>query len=176
MCIRDSRNPEVTREEMDRHLREFLGVDQVIWLAEGYDGDETAGHIDEIACFAAPGVVLTCSTDDEDDPNFRIFQDNLARLRSASDAQGRTLEVIELPTPRRRERADGRRITLSYANCYIANGGVIVPDLESEQDDRAFRIFREVFPDRKVVQVPAQDIVVGGGGIHCITQQQPATD
>ena len=174
-CLLDpNRNPDVTREEMDRHLHEFLGVDQVIWLAKGYEGDETAGHIDEIAFFAAPRVVVTCVTDDENDPNHPIFQDNLARLRSATDARGRSLEVIELPTPRRKEHADGRRITMSYANCYIANGGVIMPDFEDDQDDRAFRMFRELFPDRKVVQVPAQDIVVGGGGIHCITQQQPS--
>ncbi len=174
-CLLDpNRNPDVTRQEMDRHLGEFLGVEKVIWLAEGYDGDETAGHIDEIACFARPGVVLACSTDDENDRNFRIFQDNLARLRAATDARGRALEVIELPTPRRRDRPDGRRMTLSYANCYIANGGVILPDFEDDQDDRVFRMFRDLFSNRKVVQVPALDIVVGGGGIHCITQQQPA--
>ena len=174
-CLLDpKRNPDVTREEMDGHLREFLGVDTVIWLARGYDGDETAGHIDEIAFFAAPGIVVTCATDDESDPNFPIFQDNIARLRSVSDARGRTLDVIEVPTPRRRDHADGRRITLSYVNCYIANGGVIMPDFEDEQDDRVYRQFRELFPDRTVVQVPAQDIVVGGGGIHCITQQQPS--
>ena len=176
-CLLDpNRNPDVTRAEMEGHLRDYLGVERIVWLAEGYDGDETAGHIDEIAFFAAPGLVLACATDDADDPNQRIFGATLERLAAASDAQGRSLEVVELPTPRRRERPNGERLTLSYANCYIANGGVVIPDFEDDLDDRAFRLYREAFPDRKVVQVPALDIVVGGGGIHCITQQQPAVD
>lgn len=176
-CLLDpNRNPGVSRDEMDRYLQDYLGVDRVIWLEQGYEDDETAGHIDEIACFAAPGVVLACATDDEGDPNYPVFQANLQRLRTATDAKGRALDIVELPTPRRRGQPDGRRMTLSYANCYIANGGVIIPDFEDDQDDRAFRIIREVFSDRQVVQVPAHDIVVGGGGIHCITQQQPAVD
>ena len=176
-CLLDpNRNPGLSRDEMNRHLRDFLGIDRVIWLEKGYDGDETAGHIDEIAGFAAPGLVLTCTTDDENDENYPIFRANLERLRGATDAKGRSLEIVELPTPRRRDRPDGRRLTLSYANFYIANGGVVIPDFEDDQDDRAYRIFREIFPDRLVVQVPALDIVVGGGGIHCITQQQPAVE
>ena len=174
-CLLDpNRNPELSREQMDRNLQDFLGVDRVIWVEKGYDGDETAGHIDEIACFAAPGLVLACTTEDENDENAPVFQANLERLRSATDARGRSLEIVELSTPRRRDRSDGQRLILSYVNFYIANGGVVIPDFEDDQDDRAFRLFREIFPNRRVVQVPALDIVVGGGGIHCITQQQPS--
>ncbi len=176
-CLLDpNRNPDVSRDEMDRNLRDFLGVDRVIWVEKGYDGDETAGHIDEIACFAAPGLVLACTTEDQDDENYPVFRANLDRLRAATDASGRSLDIVELPTPRRRDRSDGQRLTLSYVNFYIANGGVVIPEFEDDQDDRAFRLFREIFPDRRVVQVPALDIVVGGGGIHCITQQQPAVE
>ncbi len=174
-CLLDpNRNPGVSRSEMERHLKDHLGVGTVIWLDRGYEDDETAGHIDEIACFARPGVVLALATDDRQDGNHPVFQDNLARLRDARDAHGRRLEVIELPLPKRRDNADGRRITLSYANFYIANGGVVMPGFEVAADDRAFKILRDVFPDRRVIQVAASDIVVGGGGIHCITQQQPA--
>jgi len=176
-CLLDpNRNPGVLRHEMDRHLQDLLGIDRVIWLETGYDGDETAGHIDEICVFAAPGVVLACTTDDENDRNFPIFQANLERLRAATDAKGRSLDIVELPTPRRRDRPDGQRLTLSYVNFYIANGGVVIPDFEDDQDVRVYRLFREIFPDRRVVQVPALDIVAGGGGIHCITQQQPSVD
>ena len=114
------------------------------------------------------------SASDPADANHGPLKDNIARLRAATDAQGRALEVIEIEQPRARYMPDGRRIAASYINFYLANGAVIMPVFEDPQDARAFEIVGKAFPGREVVQVPAVDIVYGGGGIHCITQQQPA--
>ncbi|MFM2043547.1 MAG: agmatine deiminase [Pseudomonadota bacterium] len=172
-CLLNSnRNPGLSKAEIERHLRDHLAVREIIWLGEGYEEDETDGHIDEIACFVRPGVVLTLTTDDTSDPNYAIFQDNLERLSMAKDAAGRDLEIVTIRPPARQEQ-DGVRLTLSYTNFYMANGGIVMPAFEDPADDEAFRIFRKLWPEREVVQVPALDIVRGGGGIHCITQQQP---
>ncbi|WP_158046614.1 agmatine deiminase [Skermanella pratensis] len=171
--LNPNRNPNLGKAEIEQHLKDYLGVRQVIWLGRGYEQDETDGHIDEIACFARPGVVLALTTDDTGDPNFKIFQDNLDRLKAARDAHGREIEVVPLRQPHRRDH-NGVRLTLSYTNFYIANGGIVMPAYEDAADDEAFRTLRKVFPDREVLQVLALDIVKGGGGIHCITQQQPA--
>jgi|SRR5690349_6229364 len=171
--LNPNRNPHLSREQIEECLKDYLGINRVIWLGRGYEQDETDGHIDEIACFARPGTLLVAATDDTGDANFKIFQDNLDRLKAARDAQGRELEVISLPIPARRDH-NGVRLTLSYTNFYIANGGIVMPAFEDVADDDAFRILRKVFSDREVIQVPAMDVVRGGGGIHCITQQQPA--
>ncbi|PWC52333.1 agmatine deiminase family protein [Azospirillum sp. TSO22-1] len=170
--LNPNRNPSLSRAEIERHLRDFLGVSSIIWLGEGYQDDETDGHIDEIACFVRPGVVLALTTDDPTDANFKAFQDNLDRLKKARDAQGRELEVIPIQQPARRDQ-NGVRLTLSYTNLYVANGGVVMPAFEDPADDEAYRTVRRAFPDREVIQMAALDIVRGGGGIHCITQQQP---
>ncbi|UKJ72658.1 agmatine deiminase family protein [Azospirillum brasilense] len=171
--LNPNRNPNLGKAEIEALLKEHLGISSVIWLGEGYQDDETDGHIDEIALFVKPGVVMAITTDDPGDANFKAFQDNLDRLKRARDAQGRELEVIPVRQPARRDES-GVRLTLSYTNLYIANGGIVMPAFEDSADDEAFRIVRRAFPDREVVQVPALDIVRGGGGIHCITQQQPA--
>ncbi|NUB07757.1 agmatine deiminase family protein [Azospirillum sp. Vi22] len=171
--LNPNRNPNLGKAEIEALLKEHLGISSVIWLGEGYQDDETDGHIDEIALFVKPGVVMAITTDDPGDANFKAFQDNLDRLKRARDAQGRELEVIPVRQPARRDE-NGVRLTLSYTNLYIANGGIVMPAFEDSADDEAFRIVRRAFPDREVVQVPALDIVRGGGGIHCITQQQPA--
>jgi agmatine deiminase len=173
-CLLNSnRNPGLSKAEIEQHLKDYLGIRQVIWLGQGYEQDETDGHIDEIACFARPGLVLALTTDDTGDTNFKIFQDNLDRLKAARDAQGREIEVVTLRQPERRDH-NGVRLTLSYTNFYIANGGIVMPAFEDAADDESFRTLRKVFSDREVIQVPAMDIVKGGGGIHCITQQQPS--
>ena len=146
----------------------------MIWLGEGLKDDDTDGHIDNLACFVKPGVVLALSASDPADANHGPLKDNIARLRAATDAQRRALEVIEVEQPRPRYMPDGRRISASYINFYFANGAVIMPVFEDPQDARAFEIVGKACPGREVVQVPAIDIVYGGGGIHCITQQQPA--
>lgn len=171
--LNPNRNPHLTKAEIEGHLRDQLGVSSFIWLGKGYEQDETDGHIDEIATFIRPGLVLAVTTDDTADPNYPVFQDNLERLAMARDASGRQVEVVTIRTPARREQ-NGVRLTLSYTNFYLANGGVVIPLFEDAADDDAIRTFKKLFPDRQVVPVPALDIVRGGGGIHCITQQQPA--
>lgn len=168
-----NRNPSLSRTEIEAALKSHLGAETVVWLGRGYEEDETDGHIDEIALFVKPGVVLTLTTDDTADPNFKIFQDNIERLKKAKDAKGRSFEVVTVKPPARREE-NGVRLTLSYTNLYIANGGIVMPQFEDPADDEAYRTIRRLFPDREVVPVRAIDIVRGGGGIHCITQQQPA--
>lgn len=168
-----NRNPSLSRAEIEAELKRFLGVQQIIWLGEGYQDDETDGHIDEIAAFVRPGVLLMSATDDPVDANFKTFQDNLDRLKHARDAKGRELEIIPIRQPERRDQ-NGVRLTLSYTNFYLANGGVVMPSFVDPADDEAFKTMRKAFPDREVTAAPAIDIVRGGGGIHCITQQIPS--
>jgi agmatine deiminase len=173
-CLLDPRrNPGKSKADIEAVLADYLGVKTLIWLGRGYEGDETGGHIDEVACFVKPGTVMLQVTDDPEDPNYLTQHDNLARLKSARDADGRALEVVEIPQPARREK-DGTRLTLSYINFVFANGGVIMPSFGDACDDPAFRIFSSLFPDRKIIQLLADDLVVGGGGMHCVTQQEPA--
>jgi agmatine deiminase len=172
-CLLDpARNPGLTRDELETLLSAFLGVSRFIWLDYGLENDETAGHVDNVACFARPGLVLAHSTPDPEDGNYLGCRENIARLRAARDASGRPLEVIELPQPARREGKDGR-LALTYINFYLANGGVVMPSFDDPQDGPARDLMARVFPDRQIVQIPALDILYGGGGIHCITQQQP---
>jgi agmatine deiminase len=172
--LNPNRNPEVGRGEVEDVLRHFLGVRTVIWLNGGLEDDDTDGHVDNVACFARPGLVLALQSSDPTDGNHKVLADNLARLRSAKDAAGRDLEVVAIEQPRRREMQDGRRLALSYINFYIANGGIVMPAFEDPQDRHAYDHIQRAFPERRVMQVPATEIVCGGGGIHCITQQQPA--
>jgi agmatine deiminase len=167
------RNPGRSQAEIEAVLRDHLGLDTVIWLAQGLIDDATGGHVDNLACFARPGVVLALSGGDEDDANRPILEDNLTRLRSARDARGRELEVIEIQQPAARYREDGTRLTASYINFYLANGAIVVPIFDDPMDAAAFHAIQAAFPDRQIVEIDAVDLIYGGGGIHCITQQQP---
>lgn len=171
--LNPNRNPNLSRSDIEEKLRGYLGVESIIWLNQGLVDDETDGHVDNLACFAAPGVVLALSCDDPNDENYAALQDNISRLRASSDAKGRPLEVIEVPQPARMNNDQGERLSRSYINFYIANGGIVMPSFEDSQDSRALDIIAGAFPDRSVVSVSATDITFGGGGIHCITQQQP---
>ncbi len=171
--LNPNRNANLWREEIERILASHLGIRKVIWLARGLVDDETDGHVDNLVCFVRPGVVLALSAGDPQDANHERLADNLERLRHTTDAKGRQLEVIEVEQPKARLGDDGRRLALSYVNLYLANGGVVMPSFEDTVDQKAYETVVQCFPERKVVQVPALDIVVGGGGIHCITQQQP---
>ena len=184
------RNPGLGREEIEANLREYLGVEKIIWLARGIDPDETNGHVDDVACFVKPGVVLAAVTDDKADWRYELLQDNLRRLHAASDARGRRLEVHTLPMPAiititadeawgvdaaegTIPRRAGDKTAASYLNFLIVNGGLIMPVFGDDHDDVALSIVRELFADRRVVTVPGREIVLGGGNVHCITQQQP---
>jgi agmatine deiminase len=169
-----NRNANLWREEIERLLAGHLGIRKVIWLGRGLVDDETDGHVDNLVSFVKPGVVLALSASDPEDANHERLADNLERLRQATDAKGRQLKVIEVAQPKPRRGDDGRRLGLSYVNLYLANGGVVMPSFEDPADQKAYETVVQCFPDRKVVQLPALDIVAGGGGIHCITQQQPA--
>lgn len=174
--VDEARNPGVDRKVIENTLLNYTGAEKVIWLPRGYEQDETGGHVDIIACFARPGVVLLNWTDDENDPNHVVYHESRAILENSKDAQGRELEVITLPQPSPAYEDDGTRLSLSYMNFYIANGGIIAPAFEQPADKEAAAVLRRVFNDREVVQVPAYDLFRGGGGIHCITQQQPAVE
>ncbi|GAB4356922.1 MAG: agmatine deiminase family protein [Kiloniellaceae bacterium] len=171
--LHPNRNPGLDRAQIEALLSDYLGVSAFVWLGQGLDKDDTDGHVDNIACFVRPGVVMAVTCDDPADPNHAILNDNLARLKKAKDAKGRALEVIELPLPREARHLNGQRLALSYVNYYIANGGIVMPSFDDAHDALARDIVAKAFPDRKVAQVPALPILAGGGGIHCITQQQP---
>jgi agmatine deiminase len=189
--LNPNRNPELGREQIERALLDYLGAEKVVWLGRGVYADETDGHVDNLACFARPGVVLLTWCEDESDPQLAISRDALARLEAATDARGRPFEVIRLPSPgplhataeeaagvEPREgtlpRRAGDRLAGSYANFYIGNSRVVMPLLDERHDDAAAVILRDCFPGREVVGVPSREILLGGGNIHCITQQVPA--
>jgi agmatine deiminase len=165
------RNPGLTREGYERVFRDALGIRQTIWLGEGCVGDDTHGHVDDIARFTAPGViVLAYEEDPADDENHRRSVDNVERLELAS---GRgALHIVKLPYPRPLF-MNGERLPASYANFYIANGVVIVPTFNDPNDRIAMNILADRFPDRRVVGIHAVDLVWGLGTLHCLTQQQP---
>ncbi len=172
VLLNANRNPGMDRQAMERHLAEWLGIRKVIWLPGGLAGDETDGHVDNVACFARPGVVLALTAADADDPNFESLRANRRVLEDECDAAGRRLEIVEIVQPTLRNRANAP-LAASYVNFYLANGGLIAPRLGIPADGPAADVLARAFPDRRVVQVDAMAIVLGGGGIHCITQQQP---
>ena len=175
-CLLDGRrNPGLSRSEIEEHLRACTGATAVIWLGGGCQDDGSGGHVDEIACFVAPGVVLALTTDDPLDGNFRVLQDNLDRLTKARDARGRALEVVTVRQPARRPRAPAAgRLTLSYTNLYLANGAVILPGFGDAADQEARKVLRRLFPRREVVQLPALEIAAAAAGLHRLTLHQPA--
>jgi agmatine deiminase len=189
--LNPDRNPELSQAQIENYLSEYLGIQKIIWLDHGVYNDETEGHIDNLARFVRPGVVLLDWTDDRNDPQYEISKDAYERLSKAVDARGRSLEVIKMPQPGplymseeeargidviegTQPRQAGLRLAASYVNYYCCNGAVIMPLLDATTDHTAISIFQRVFPERKIVPVSAREVLLGGGDIHCITQQQPA--
>ena len=193
--LNPNRNPHLSRGEIERHLKDYLGVSTVVWLGQGLVDDETDGHIDNLACFVRPGVVALTWCEDPADPQYAISRDAFDRLVRAHDARGRPLHVVKLPLPgplyrtpaeaaglaplagsgpEAMSRGVGERLGASYANFYLGNGFLLMPLLDPRMDGEAKAILAGLFPDREVVAVPSREIVLGGGNIHCITQQQPA--
>ena len=188
--LNPNRNPELSRGQIEALLLEYLGAERVVWLGRGVYGDETDGHIDNLACFVRPGTVLL-SVSEEAGPPLEISADALRRLREARDARGRELEVIELPAPLPAPitageaagvqpvpgtlpRRAGDRLAASYANFYLGTGVLVYPLLDERRDDQAAAILEGLFPRHALVGVPAREILLGGGNVHCITQQLPA--
>jgi len=174
--LNKKRNPHLTKEEIEELLKQYLNIEQVIWLKRGLDGDETDGHIDNIACFARPGCVILQTCADTDDPNYQITKENLDILHNIRDAKGRKPEIIRIQQPPAAF-YNGTRLTLSYLNFYFVNGGIILPVFGGEfheTDRRAEETLQLTFPERKIVKVDGLSIVKEGGNVHCITQQMPA--
>src|SRR6202035_659784 len=167
------RNPGFTREDYAEIFRKYLGVKKVLWLNRGIAGDDTHGHVDDLARFVNPTTVVSVVEDDKGDQNYAPLQENLARLKQMTVQNGSALRVETLPMPKA-VYFDGQRLPASYANFYIASGLVLVPTFNDENDCIALNKLAELFPARKVVGVACRDLVLGLGTIHCMTQQQPA--
>ncbi len=190
--LNPNRNPDLSQAEIEAMLRGYLGIEKIIWIPRGIYKDETWGHVDNIACFARPGEVVLSWCDDRSDPQYEISREAYEVLAAARDARGRHLIIhrIHQPAPMAvtaaeaagitvnpdaKHRHEGRRLCGSYVNFYIANGGVVMPLFGDPQTDRpAQAALQAIFPDRQVVGVSSREILLGGGNIHCITQQQPA--
>jgi len=168
-----ARNPGFSRQDWEAVLNRFLGVRRVVWLGRGIAGDDTHGHIDDIARFTSPDTVVAAVERDRGDANYEPLRENLDRLKHAATAGGRPLRVVPLPMPEP-VYFKGQRLPASYANFYIANSTVLVPVFNDPNDRRALNILARCFPDRRVVGVYCRDLVLGLGTIHCLTQQQPA--
>jgi agmatine deiminase len=168
-----ARNPRLTRAELEQVLMDHLGVRKVLWLNWGITGDDTHGHIDDLARFVGPRTIVTVVEDDPYDANLDPLQENLTRLRGMTDQDGNPLEIVTLPMPHALY-FDGQRLPASYANFYIANECVLVPTFNDPRDRIALGVLADLFPTRQVVGIHAVDLVWGLGTLHCMTQQQPS--
>ncbi|MCE9547767.1 MAG: agmatine deiminase family protein [Planctomycetia bacterium] len=171
--LNENRNPGLSKSDVECYLADYCGAKKVLWLGQGIEGDDTDGHIDELARFVGPRTVLASSEPNTDDPNHAPLAENIERLKHMTDQDGRPLEVIELPMPQPMYN-DGQRMPGCYANFYIANGLVVVPTFDDPADAEVLRIIGRCFPDRQVHGIRAIDLVWGLGAFHCITQQEPA--
>lgn len=186
------RNPQLTKEQIEDKLKEYCNIEKVIWLPCGIYNDETNEHVDNVCAYTAPGEVVLAWTEDENDPQFEMSKRCLRVLERELDAKGRKIKVRKLLIPKKPvciteeelkgfafeegedEREAGERLAASYVNFYIANGSIILPQFQDEHDQLAIAVMKEAFPDREIIPIYARDIIVGGGNIHCITQQIPA--
>lgn len=168
-----ARNPGLTREELEGILADYLAAKKILWLNRGIVGDDTHGHIDDIARFVGVRTVVAAVESNPDDENYELLQENLLRLGEMTDLEGRSIEVVPLPMPSPIY-FDGQRLPASYANFYIANGLVLVPTFNDPNDRVALGTLSDLFPGRKVVGIHAVDLVWGLGTLHCLTQQEPA--
>ena len=188
--LSEGRNPQLSKEQIEEVLKEHLNLEKIIWLHKGIYLDETNGHVDNIANFVAPGHVVLAWTDDQNDPQYEISRENLEILEQATDAKGRKLKITKLYLPKPititkeesegvdaiegvQPRTEGERLAASYVNYYTANGGIVFPIFNDPNDEKARETLQSLYPDWKIVGVPAREILLGGGNIHCITQQVP---
>lgn len=171
--LNPNRNPHLTKEQIEGSLRDFLGVRHFLWLGDGIVGDDTDGHIDDITRFVAADTVITVVEDDPADENHKPLAENLARLKTMKDQDGKAIQVVTLPMPSPIE-FEGQRLPASYANFYIANRRLLVPTYRCKNDAVALETLQRLFPDRLVLGIDCTKLVWGLGAIHCVTQQQPA--
>jgi agmatine deiminase len=189
--LNPNRNKGLSKARIEAYLKQYLNIEKIIWLGKGVFMDETDGHVDNLCCFARPGEVLLHWTDDEADPQYTISQKAFERLSSDVDSRGRKLKIHKIhqpgplfstkeesssvqPSGKAVARPHGQRLAGSYVNFYMANGGIVMPLFNDPHDDAAVRAMKSIFPDRKISGVYAREILLGGGNIHCITQQVPA--
>jgi agmatine deiminase len=185
-----NRNPQLDKGQLEILLHEYLGITSVVWLSKGVADDETDGHVDNLCCFARPGEVILTWTDNKRDPQFKRSSDAYERLMDSRDAQGRRFKVHKLiqPGPLRRTKEEAReidvqegmhprpaaeRLAASYVNFYIANSAIVMPLLDAKRDKQAAKQLQKIFPERHIIGVQSREILLGGGNIHCITQQVP---
>jgi agmatine deiminase len=171
--LNPNRNPHLNKKQIEQYLRDYLGVTNILWLGDGIMGDDTDGHIDDLARFVNPTTVVTVVEHDPADDNYDILQENLRRLRTLKDQDNRPLRVVELPMPGALTHED-QRLPASYANFYIANGIVLLPTYRDASDKIALDILQREFPDRRVIGVDSTELIWGLGSFHCISQQEPA--
>ncbi|HST29622.1 MAG TPA: agmatine deiminase family protein [Chthoniobacterales bacterium] len=170
--LNKNRNPNLSRDEVEKRLRDFLGVTEILWLGDGIEGDDTDGHIDDLARFVSETKVVTVVEENSDDANFKPLQENLERLRGMK-VGGRKVDIVRLPMPKKIIREE-MRLPASYANFYIANTVVLVPTFADPADKVALSILKDCFPKRRVVGIDCRELIWGLGTFHCLTQQQPA--
>ncbi|MGH8556499.1 MAG: agmatine deiminase family protein, partial [Methylococcales bacterium] len=171
--LNPNRNPNLSRAAIEKRLCDMLGVHTILWLGDGIVGDDTDGHIDDIARFVAANTIVSVVEDDPADQNYRALLHNLERLRAMRDRQGRPFKVITLPMPAPVVH-EGQRLPASYANFYIANRVVLMPGFNDRNDEAAGATLQSLFPNRRVVRIDCTDLIWGLGAFHCLTQQVPA--
>lgn len=173
--LNKNRNPNLGKKEIEEYLKDYFGVNHIIWLKKGIVGDDTDGHVDDIARFVAPSTILCAYEEDRMDENYTALKENYDILLESKDQDGNSMNIIKLPLPGFIGDKHGR-LPASYTNFYIGNRAVLVPIFGDENDKRTLNIIQKIFPDRKAVGINCTDLVYGLGAIHCITQQQPATN
>ena len=171
--LNPNRNPQLSKSDIEQYLKDYLGVQNILWLGDGIVGDDTDGHIDDLARFINPTTVVSVIEEDPADANYGLLEENLKRLKTMKDQDGNPLNLVTLPMPGRID-YENQRLPACYANFYIANTIVLVPTYRHGNDRRAVEILQKCFPDRKVVGVDCVDLIWGLGAIHCLTQQVPA--
>lgn len=171
--LHPNRNPHLSRNEIEESLKDFLGVQKIIWLGDGIAGDDTDGHVDDLARFVSPDTIVCALEEDTLDLNYRPLQENFKRIARATNMDGKPYNVVSLPMPAPVQ-SDTGRLPASYANFYLANDVVLVPTFNHELDGRVLEILRKLFPARAVIGIDCRDLIWGMGAIHCVTQQQPA--
>ena len=175
--LNPNRNPNLSKVQIEQNLKKYFGVEQILWLKEGIVGDDTDGHIDDITRFVNKDTIITAVEENSNDENYIILKENLERLKSFKNLDGKSFNIIELPMPEPQyyDYPDNKnyRLPASYANFYITNKYIIVPTFNCKQDEKALKIIQKTFPDKTVIGIYAYDILIGLGGFHCLTMQIP---
>jgi agmatine deiminase len=171
--LNKNRNPHLSQKQIEEYLRNYYNVDQIVWLGDGIAGDDTDGHVDDITRFVSADTIVTAVEVNRNDENYQPLQDNLKYLKTLRLIDGKQPHLVELPMPSP-VHYEGNRLPASYANFYLTNDAVIVPNFRCKMDDKAMLILEECFPGRSITGIDSTDIVWGFGSFHCLSQQEPA--